>query len=332
MMSVGKEGDRMVSSTWRDEGPDEWEAALERSDGRPWVAMLVGAGAILVIAIVAMSLLPFEVAAHSAAALGAATLLAAIVWGAAWFLTLHDATTGWKIGVGAVLWGMALLTIAGAIAWSNIAVRLDIANARRIRIDANGDAHLPAGTVPGPITRTMYDFLHDVTSEQHKRQATFQVMGMDRLHDAWTVTNTPGMLKDCGRFVRVEPEIAASDQRVALAIRRVHTRLATVVRDEKLRAELIKGFDKGLDGSRANMQRSSALESHQLELGGDLCTFLATHRWKAQGNQFMFFSNGDVARFDALITSWNDAVKEQNALAAEARRKMTDSGLLDTAY
>ncbi len=321
----------MVSSTWRDAGPDDWEAALERSDGRPWAAMAIGAGAVLLIAIVTMNLVPFEIATHSAAALGAATLLAMAVWGGAWVLTLRDATTGWKIGVAAVLWGMALLTVAGAIAWSNIAVRIDIANARQIRVDTDGNPYMPPGMSPGPVARTMFDFLRDMTSEQHKRQATFQVMGMDRLHDAWQVTNTPGMLKDCGRFVRVAPEIAASDQRVAAAIRRVHDRLGDAVHDEALRAELIKGFDKGLDANRDNMRRSSDLERRELDLGGELCTFLATHRWKAQGNQFMFFSQGDVARFDKTISAWNDAVNEQNALAAEARRRMAESGIFDSA-
>ena len=318
-----------MASSWREEISDDWEAALERSDGRPWLAMAAGAIAILVVTIAAMNLLPVEVAGHGAAALGAVTLLAAIIWGVAWFLTLRDATTGWKIAVGAVIWGMALLTVAGAIAWSNIAVRIDIADARRLRVDANGDPYMPPGMRPGPITRAMFDFLHDMTSEQHKRQAEFQVMGMDRLHDAWMVSNTPGILKDCGRFVRTEPEIAASDQRVEAAIRRVHVRLSEVVRDEALRAELIKAFDKGVDSNRDNMRRSSALQRHQLELGGALCAFLASHRWKAQGNQFMFFSQSDLAGFDSRIGAWNDAVNEQNALAADARRRMTESGLFD---
>jgi len=319
----------MISPTWRDEGRDEWEAALERSDGQPWPVMLLGAGAILVIAIAAMTLLPVEVAAHSAAALGAATLLAAIVWGIAWFLTLHDATTGWKVGVAAVLWGMALLTVTGAIAWSNLQVRIDVATARHIRVDAGGNPYLPPGTSPGPITRTMFDFLHDMTSEQHKRQATFQVMGMDRLNDAWMVSNTPAILKDCGRFVRVEPEIAASDRRVAAAIRRVRERLTTVVRDETLRTELIKDLDKEIEPNRDNMRRLSALERRELELGTGLCTFLATHHWKAQGNQYMFFSQSDLAGFDKIKAAWNDAVREQNTLAADARRRMEETGLFD---
>ena len=207
----------MVSSSWREEISDDWEAALERPDGRPWLAMATGTIAVLVVTIVALNLVPVEVAAHGAAALGAVTLVAALVWGVAWFLTLRDATTGWQIGVGAVIWGMALLTVAAAIAWSNIAVRLDIADARRLRVDANGDPYMPPGMHPGPIARTMFDFLHDMTSEQHKRRAEFQVMGMDRLHDAWMVSNTPGILKDCGRFARIEPEIAASD--IATAIK-----------------------------------------------------------------------------------------------------------------
>lgn len=319
----------MVSSTWRDEGLDEWEAALERPDGRPWVAMLVGAGAILVISIIAMNLSPVEISTHGAAALAAATLLAALVWGGAWFLTLRDATMGWKIGVAAVLWGMALLMVAGAIAVDKIAMRMDAANVRRIRIDGNGDPRLPAGMAAGPITRTMFDFLHDMTSERHKREATFQVMGMDRLHDANLVSNTPAMLKDCGRFVRVEPQIDESDRRVTASIRRVHDRLGVIVKDEAMRSEMIKAFDKGLNTNLDNMRRSSALQRQQLEIGGKLCTFLATHHWKAQGSQFMFYNQADVGTFDKTITAWNDAVREQTALIADARRKMSETGLLD---
>jgi hypothetical protein len=320
----------MISSTWRDEGLDEWEAALDQSDGRPWIAMLAGAGAILLVAIVAINLSPVEISTHSAAALAAATILAALVWGGAWFLTLHHATTGWKIGVAAVLWGIALLTVATAIAYADIALRIDAANVRRIRIDETGEPRLPAGMAAGPITRTMFDFLHDLTSERHQREAMFQVMGMDRLHDAYMVSNTPAMLKDCARFVRVEPKIDQSDRRVAAAIARVHERLGVIVRDEASRRELIKAFDKGLNSNLGNMRRSSELQRRQLEIGGRLCTFLATHRWKAVGSQFMFYNQGDLGTFDRTITDWNDAVREQTALAADARRKMTETGLLDS--
>ena len=319
----------MVSSTWRDDGLDEWEAALERPDGHPWIAMLAGAGAILLISIVAMNLSPVEITTHSAWALLAATLLAALVWGGVWFLTLRYATTGWNIGVAAVLWGIALLTVAGAIAFANIAIRIDAANVRRIHIDENGEPRLPAGMAAGPITRTMFDFLHDMTSERHKREATFQVMGMDRLHDAWLVSNTPAMLKDCGRFVRVEPQIDDSDHRVTASIARVHDRLGVIVKDEAMRRELVKAFDKGLNTNLGNMRRSSALQRQQLEIGGRLCTFLASHRWKAQGSQFMFYNQGDVGTFDKTITDWNDAVREQATLIADARRKMSETGLLD---
>lgn len=320
----------MISSTWRDEGVDEWEAALEQSDGRPWIAMLAGAGAILLIAIVAINLSPVDISTHSAGALAAATILAVLVWGGAWFLTLRDATAGWKIGVAAVLWGVALLIVAATIAFANIALRIDAANVRRIRIDATGEPRLPPGMAVGPITRTMFDFLRDMTSERHQREAMFQVMGMDRLHDAYMVSNTPAMLKDCARFVRVEPKIGQSDRRVTAAIARVHARLGEIVKDEATRRELIKAFDKGLDSNLADTRRSSELQRRQLEIGGRLCTFLATHRWKAVGGQFMFYNQGDVGTFDRTITAWNDAVREQTALVADARRKMTETGLLDS--
>lgn len=319
----------MISSAWRDEGLDEWEAALEQSDGRPWIAMLAGAGAILLIAIVAINLSPVDISAHGAGALAAATILAALVWGGAWFLTLRHATTGWKIGVAAILWGVALLIVAGAIAYANIALRIDAANVRRIRIDETGEPRLPPGMRAGPITRTMFDFLHDMTSERHQREAMFRVMGMDRLHDAYMVSNTPAMLKDCARFVRVEPKIEQSDRRVTAAIARVHERLDVIVKDEATRRELTKAFDKGLNVNLSNMRRSSELQRRELEIGGRLCTFLATHRWKAVGSQFMFYNQGDVGRFDRTITDWNDAAREQTALVADARRKMTETGLLD---
>lgn len=319
----------MISSAWRDEGLDEWEAALEQSDGRPWIAMLAGAGAILLIAIAAINLSPFDMSTHRAGALAAATILAALVWGGAWFLTLRHATIGWKIGVAAVLWGVALLIVAGAIAFANIALRIDAANVRRIRIDETGEPRLPPGMAAGPITRTMFDFLSDMTSERHQREAMFQVMGMDRLHDAYMVSNTPAMLKDCARFVRVEPKIDQSDRRVTAAIARVHTRLGVIVADEATRSELIKAFDKGLNINLSNMRRSSELQRRQLEIGGRLCTFLATHRWKAMGSQFMFYNQGDIGMFNRTITDWNDAASEQAALVADARRKMTETGLLD---
>jgi len=319
----------MISSAWRDDGLDEWEAALEQSDGRPWIAMLAGAGAILLIAIVAINLSPFDMSTHRAGALAAATILAALIWGGAWFLTLRHATTGWKIGVAAVLWGIALLIVAGTIAFANIALRIDAANVRRIRIDETGEPRLPPGMAAGPITRTMFDFLRDMTSERHQREAMFQVMGMDRLHDAYMVSNTPAMLKDCARFVRVEPKIDQSDRRVTAAIARVHTRLGVIVADEATRRELIKAFDKGLNINLSNMRRSSELQRRQLEIGGRLCTFLATHRWKAMGSQFMFYNQGDIGMFNRTITDWNDAAREQTALVADARRKMTETGLLD---
>lgn len=306
----------------------DWENDLERPDGYPLAAMLLGGAFLLVVAIAVLGFSGFDVTAHALPAIAVAIVLAAATWGVAWWLTLRRTAIGWRIGNGVVFAGVAIGAVVIAIGMAAVSVGVDAGMMRMIRINAAGEPELPPGARPGPITRAGMDFLRDMFGEARRRQAAMVALGMDRLADAAADTADPALLRDCGRFARSRGEVDASDHRIAATAQRFRDRITQAVAQPKLRDALVKDFDHGFDTSASDRVEQTRLQHEQFDQAGLLCTFLATHRWQPAGTRFMFSDQASLSGFDRVIGPWNSLVIEQQQLTARSTARMRATGLV----
>jgi hypothetical protein len=321
----------MAATAWDDDGSplEDWERDLTRPDGFPLVATLAGSGAVILIAILVFNFLTIDVVGHVAAVLGVAMLVVALVFAAAWFLTLRHATIGWNVIAGGVMAGVALMSVVVVIAIDAAGTQADARTVRLIRINEQGEPVLPPGVKGGPITAATMDFFRQAIAERHKREDMARGLGLDRLANASAIEREPDLVRDCGRFARNAPRIDEMDRSFMARIAAFRTRLSGIVKDPRMRDSLLKGFDDSLGSGSGDMHDTNRVTHSLFDQAGPLCTLLAARHWKPMGNMFMFTSRSDLAAFDRQISAWNDLIREAQTIAARQDERMRESGIVD---
>ena len=321
----------MAATAWDDDGSplEDWERDLTRPDGFPLVATLAGSGAVILIAILVFNFLTIDVVGHVAAVLGVAMLVVALVFAAAWFLTLRHATIGWNVIAGGVMAGVALMSVVVVIAIDAAGTQADARTVRLIRINERGEPVLPPGVKGGPITAATMDFFRQAIAERHKREDMARGLGLDRLANASAIVREPDLVRDCGRFARSAPRIDEMDRSFMARIAAFRTRIGGIVKDSAMRASLLKGFDDSLGSGSTDMHDTNRVTHELFDQAGPLCTLLAARHWKPMGNMFMFSSRADLAAFDRRISAWNDLIREAQTIAARQDERMRESGIVD---
>lgn len=331
MMATGNRGHRMVSASF-DRELEDWEQELDRSDGKPLLAMIGGGIALILLCPALLAFLSFDLMRNALPALAVLLGLAAIVWVAAWFLAMRRAALAWKIGTGLAFGAIAILVIALGVGAAQLAVRRDAAMLRLIHINPAGRPELPPGTVPGPITRRGLVFFGKVMDERHNRDGLFIRLGMDRMASASALTAQPELLRDCDRFARAKPELDAADVRVKAISTQFRAELGDLIPNPAMRREMMVAYDKGAAAEVADTAQSGQLQRMQLDLAGDLCRLLAPRRWRARGTMFEFTSSSELQRYNELIQRWNAGVRGQQDLSLRFRSRLAASGFDPTGF
>lgn len=299
----------MAAGIW-DDGVDDWESELDRPDGHPLIASALGAVVIIMVSLFAWGLIPVDVTFHMPATVIVAILLAATVWGGAWYLTIRYAAPAWLFASGAVFLVVALAMAGLTIGGSMIATQVDVAMMQRISVDSAGLPSLPRGTRMGPITRRAMRFYREVVDEDRARREFYAKLGIDKISQAWALTADPGLLDDCERFRRKQPELDAINNRILAMTKVYRADLATMIRDKALLRQVLTGLDLNFSVEGARRDGQVRLVHEQLDLASKMCTILARKRWRAQGNMIGFVSPADLGEYRGLAQRWDAVLGE----------------------
>jgi hypothetical protein len=294
----------MAIGAW-DDGVDDWEGELDRPDGHPLIATALGAVVIIMVSLFAWGLIAVDVSFHVPATLIVAIILALLVWGTAWYLTIRFAAPVWLFASGAIFAVVALamagLTIGGAM----VATQVDIATMQRIGVDSAGLPSLPRGTRTGPITRRTMRFYREVVDEDRARNLFYSKLGIDKINQAWALTANPALLEDCERFRRSQPELDAINNRILAMSKSFRAELATMIIDKKLLKGVLTGLDVNFSVGGPRRAAQVRLVHEQLDLASKMCTILARKHWRPQGSMIGFTSTGDLGEFRGLAQRWD---------------------------
>jgi hypothetical protein len=304
----------MTAGSWEDQLTD-WEDDLDRPDGHPLVAMGLGVAVIIALSLVAYAAIPVDVMRYLAATLGVATLLAAAVWGACWFLTARFAAAVWQFVLGAVFWLTALVMVAFAIGGNAVSLRMDIATMQRIRLDRHGDPAVPRGSAAGPVTKRTMAFYREFLAQDHIRNVLYLKLGTDRFTQTWAVMNEPSLLTDCERFPRAAPQLAAINAKIVAAIGRFRGDVGTLVTEQALQKQVLVWVDQAFPTSGPRYDTQVAMAREQLDLAARMCGVLGRHHWRQENNGFGFTSDADYREYDALAARWDTVVRDLRANA-----------------
>jgi hypothetical protein len=303
-----------------DDEMDEWAYELTRKDSFPLVATIVGSIVILVVSVV---LNMFASHRHIlVTTLGAGMIVALLVWGVAFLITLRRAEIGWKIGSFVAMIVVGLVAGVIGIGTAITAMQNDIGAIADVKINQSFGLELPEGGARGPISKTTFAYLRVVVDDAMKHREALQALGYDGMASPFALKQRAGLLSHCDQKATVTPMIEAYYARRRAAFDKWQTDLSAIDMDENFRKGFADAGNKTHGRVVDMLQRAATNEHAQIGEMAAMCQILARHHWAEQFGHFAFSSATDLRDFNAHARREEDLSAESTALMRDSLATM----------
>jgi hypothetical protein len=296
-------------------------------EGRPILATVIGSVVVLLTAGVPAGPGASPPGAAATAAfrlgeiLGGGFVIALIVWGIAYAITLRRAARRWKIASFLIILAVSTLVALIRIGGREAAKREDMALVSGQLQQAMRTGEIPDELKPGdgPISAMSAAYLNPVLDERRSFQRQQQAAGAEALLDFTTLTPAAPALRNCGSFAALAAtargNAARFDAHTAAARRAGDPFVARGTLSEADRDE----FLQGLQSTRGAYARNWELAAEWVGEVGGLCTLLAARPWRREGGVVAFETDADVAAANRHLERINALVAELEQLSRTSR-------------
>lgn len=293
---------------------DEW------NEGHPFLASLIGCAILIAGGWFGLPWLP---PAPLPVIMAGAMVVAGLLWGLAYLITIRHATANWKL----LSFMLLLITAAGVgytATWiAEQRIKADLRTLMEMELDRDGFPRFaPGAENRGPISKLYIAFVHELVDGQHALDAEAEKAGIRLLADASALKANPKLLSDCTKVATVKQAANAMLER-----RRTRFKdLVQALQHTDYPMAYKRGIIEGLTGDDTddNLVQMESLQARILDAAQGACTVLARRRWIPQGPVFMFTNNADLEAFSAWGQRQNEANAELQRLQAASRVRLQE--------
>lgn len=292
----------------------------EWSEGHPLLATLIGCALLIAGGWFGLTLLP---PAPLIVIMAAAVVVAGLLWGVAYAITLRRATANWKL-----LSFMAFLLTAAAVGYAATWVaeqrlKADLSTLMDVRIDPEGFPIFPKGAENrGPISKLYVGFVREMREGQDAFDAETKKADLELFADAAALKAKPAILSDCGRIGGLKTSGQAMIERRRAGFKK----LVDAIQHTDYPLVFKRGVIAGMTGGDTddNLTEMAAIQGRALDAIQGGCSVLARRRWVAQGPVFMFTNNADLSAFQTFGQQQMQANADLQRLQMEGRTRVRD--------
>ena len=288
---------------------DEW------NEGHPFAATLIG---VVLLVAGGWFALPYIPPKPLPIVMAAALVIAGVLWGIGYLITIRRATANWKL-----LSFMVLLLVTAGVGYSATIlveqrIKADLQTMVDTRVGIDGLPVTVAGAEKrGPFSKLFVAFVRQISDDQRKLDAQAKAIGLDGMADASGVQRNPILLRNCAKLG--ELKTAAHD-----AIERRREGIDTMMKgfdNTDYPEEFKRGVRTSMLSGRSGQQldRIDTLQGQFYDAVQGACNVLARRHWQPQGPVFMFTSRADLDAFDRYTTQQNQAVAELQRINADSQ-------------
>lgn len=294
---------------------EEFPDVEEPKEGQPLVAVFFAVAAIIAGTIFS-PIPPLEGTMARLVTVGVGTLVAAVLWGLAWLVTIRHSSTGWKLASFALMWVAAVGTLDRCIARSHAAMKNDVMAFESIKLDPNGSPMLPEKAEhAGPISRMLVDFFKASADDTRKTEGQIGALEFDALNNPYLTETTSGVLENCERAEKGKPLVRDFAKRQTKRAADLKAQAEAMWLPEAEKAELLKTVTR--HGGATRLTELAEIQAKMFDEWRIRCTILARRNWKAGGYMFLFTNQADLAemrpaaeRHDRLRAEYNEVYRK----------------------
>jgi hypothetical protein len=292
--------------------PNEW------NEGHPLAAALIGCAVLVAGGYFGLPYLP---PLPLIAIMAAAMVVALILWGIGYAITIRRANANWKLLSFLLLLGTAA-GVGYYATWAHEQrIKNDMRTLMEMQIGPDGLPVFPAGAENrGPISKFYIAFIRDLSEGQRALDEDARKAGVQLLSDASALKANPALLSHCSVLTELKGKSHAMVERRREGFRAFVKAVADSDYPKVYKDEI--GRSLTVDDTDANLVEIDGVQARMFDAALGACNVLARRRWVPQGPVFMFTNTADLTAFSAFGQQQNQASAELQRHNNEARMRM----------
>jgi hypothetical protein len=262
----------------------------EATKSRPILATMAVCGFILVLLYRQTGMVSDDLGEHLVFTLAYIAPAALIAWGIAFAVSIRKASTRWKFGSFGIVAAFAILA---AIARAGMAMAAD-----------------PAA-IPDPYDQLMASLTENTGADRRAFDLEMDRAGFTRIATLEGLTLSDPILSRCDRFDALAVQAAAMGRRWPEHL----AKAGAAGKSAGMPEEELRIFHQAY--GKMDYPGTWRLNGRLVQAIGDMCRFLASHKWQSMDGQVTFLRNEDLGGFTILTDRLQSIEAEQQRHSAE---------------
>ena len=184
----------------------------------------------------------------------------------------------------------------------------------------------PINTTPkasgefGEMERFMKEFMDQMASQRNDYLLELEAIGWNGILDANRIKADKTFVESKVTIQKAKEVVAKYTKNTQTLLESAKNNIRSLNISESSKRGMLSGFDRGMEKAKSNIDAMWSLEANTIKEFENIITLLSAKKgaWVVEGEQILFYNDGDLARFNSYIASIQNIVEQQEAIQRQS--------------
>lgn len=172
----------------------------------------------------------------------------------------------------------------------------------------------------GEMERYMKEFMNQMVSQRNDYLLELEAIGWNWILDANRIKADKTFVESMVTIQKAKEVVAKYTKNTQTLLERAKDNIRFLNVSASSKRSMLSGFDHGMEKANKNIDALWSLEAKVIKEVENIITLLSANKgaWVVEGDQILFYNDGDLARFNSYFDSIQNIVKQQEAIQLQS--------------
>lgn len=184
-----------------------------------------------------------------------------------------------------------------------------------VRIERAANQQPAASGEFGEMERFMKEFIDRLVAQRNDYLLELEAIGWDSILDAKRIKNDAALSESRVMIERAKAIVDKYEKKTSALMQGTGAHIESLNMSEKAKKEMLAGFERGMSKSEKQIDEQWRLEKQVVRQFENIVLLLAASKaWVVEGEQILFYTDNDLARFNSYIQEIQELAQQQEQL------------------
>lgn len=179
----------------------------------------------------------------------------------------------------------------------------------------------------GELERFMKEFISQIASQRNDYYLELEAIGWDSILDANRINNDKTFIESKYTIKKAKNIVKKYTQKTNNLLSITNENIRSLNISESSKRAMQTGFARGMEISKKNIDLLWALENEIISESENIINLLSTNKegWVIEGEQILFYNDGDLDKFNTYIASIHNILKKQEEMQRQSIQRVNSN-------